>query len=199
MARPRTLDRERLLDAAEVIVVDAGAAGLTFGSLATAAEVPKASIQSAFGSREALMDAVLDRWLTREQARFDTELADRTSDRDRMLAHIKITAELTRKESISGAALMAALASAGETDTSFTRWYRARAGTLEGATEEARRLRIAFLAAEGAYYLRNLFSFPMSDQLWRDIFDDLEMYVEGDQMTQRHGSEGKAIKVAPVP
>jgi AcrR family transcriptional regulator len=178
MARPRTLNRDRLLDAAEGIVAKSGAAGLTFGSLAAAAEVPKASIQSAFGSREALMDAVLDRWLIREQSRFDTELAGRTSERDRMLAHIRITAELSREESISGAALVAALASAGEAETSSTRWYRARAGTLEAKTEEARRLRIAFFAAEGAYYIRNLLGLPMSDELWREIFSDLSAYAE---------------------
>jgi AcrR family transcriptional regulator len=185
MSRPRTIDRARLLDAAETIVAKAGAAGLTFGSLAVAADVPKASIQSAFGSREALMDAVLDRWLTREQARFDAELGGRTSGRDRMLAHIRITSELTREESTSVAALMAALVSAGEAETSSTRWYRARAGTLEANTEEARRLRIAFLAAEGAYYLRDLFSFDMSDELWREIFHDLRQYVEGDSATQK--------------
>lgn len=187
MPRPRTIDRERLLDSAELIVAKAGAAGLTFGSLGAAAEVPKASIQSAFGSREALMDAVLDRWLTREQVRFDAELAGRTSERDRMLAHIRITSELTREESTSVAALMAALVSAGESETSSTRWYRARAGTLEATTEEARRLRIAFLAAEGAYYLRDLFGFAMSDQLWREIFGDLRKYAEGSRATQENG------------
>jgi AcrR family transcriptional regulator len=190
MARPRSLDRGRLLDAAETIVIETGAAGLTFGSLASAAQVPKASIQSAFGSREALMDAVLDRWLAREQTRFDTELANRTSDRDRMLAHIRITAELTREESISGAALMAALAGSGLAETSFKGWYRARAGTLEATTSEARVLRIAFLAAEGAYYLRNLFSFPMSDRLWHEIFDDLHMYAEHGQATVHGAGEG---------
>ena len=95
-----------------------------------------------------------------------------------MLAHIRITAELSREESISGAALVAALASAGEAETSSTRWYRARAGTLEAKTEEARRLRIAFFAAEGAYYIRNLLGLPMSDELWREIFSDLSAYAE---------------------
>ncbi len=180
MARPRTLDRDRLLDAAEGIVAKAGAAGLTFGNLATAAGVPKASVQSAFGSRETLMDGVLDRWLSREQERFEAQLAGRASGRDRMLAHIRITAELTREEGASLAALTAALASGGEAETSTTRWYQARAGTLEANTEEGRRLRIAFLAAEGAYYLRDLFGFPMSDELWQQVFRDLQDYVEED-------------------
>lgn len=182
MPRPRTLDRERLLDAAETIVAQSGAAGLTFGSLATAAAVPKASIQSAFGSREVLMDAMLNRWLMREQARFDKELAGRTTERDRMLAHIRTTTELTLEESTNVAALMVALASAGQTETSSNRWYHERVGTLEAQGSEARRLRIAFLAAEGAYYLRNLFGFPMSDELWKDIFEDLSAYAKADDL-----------------
>jgi AcrR family transcriptional regulator len=181
MARPRTLDRERLLDVAETIVIDGSTADLSFGSLAVAARVPKASIQSAFKSREALMDAMLNRWLMREQIRFERELKGRTSERDRMLAHIRITAELTREESASVAALMAALATAGEEQTSSSRWYCARAGSLEADNKEARRLRIAFLAAEGAYYLRNLFGFNMSDHLWREIFHDLREYAEGSE------------------
>lgn len=179
MARPRTLDRDKLLDAAERIVAKAGAAGLTFGSLATEADVPKASIQSAFGSREVLMDAVLDRWLVREQARFDAQLDGRTSARDRMLAHIRVTSEMTKEEGDGVAALVAALASGGDAGGgSSARWYRARVGTLEAITEEDRRLRIAFLAAEGAYYLRNLFGLPMTDELWRQIFNDLHEYAE---------------------
>lgn len=178
MARPRTLNRERLLDVAEGIVAKSGAVGLTFGNLATAAAMPKASIQSAFGSREALMEAVLARWLVREQARFEARLGERSSDRDRMLAHVRLTAELTHEESTSVAGLMTALASVKDAESSLARWYRARAGTLEAKTDQARRLRLAFLAAEGAYYLRYVFGFPISDEMWNEIFSDLGAYAE---------------------
>ena len=61
MVRPRTIDREYLLNVAEDIAAATGAAGLSFGSLAAAAGVSKASVQSAFGTREALIEAMLNR------------------------------------------------------------------------------------------------------------------------------------------
>jgi AcrR family transcriptional regulator len=174
MSRPRTLDRERLLDVAETIIKDTGAAGLSFGSLAAASGVPKASIQSAFGARDALLDAILERWLAREQARFDVELAGRASDRDRVMAHLAVTANLTPDEGKAAAALMVALARANREQSNVSQWYSARVGTLMAETAGERQLRTAFLAAEGAYFLRYLFELPINDRLWREIFSDLE-------------------------
>lgn len=173
MARPRTVDRERLLDAAETVVARSSAAALTFGSLATEAGVPKASVQSAFGTREALIDAMLNRWLGREQARFDQALAGATEPRARILAHIQTTADEPPEESKRVAPLMAALVETPDRNSSSAKWYASRIGDLSADSEEARRLRIAFLAAEGTYYLRHLIGFEMSDDVWREIFDDL--------------------------
>lgn len=180
MARPRTIDREQLLDVAEAIVSEASIAALTFGSLAKRAGKPKASIQSAFGTREGLIGAMLDRWLAREQARFESELQGAASDRERILAHIRTTSSEPREESRRFAPLMAAVI--GNTDETFSasHWYASRIGDLNADTEEARRLRIAFLAAEGAYFLRNLIGLEITDSVWSEIFDDLRDFVDCD-------------------
>ena len=177
MARPRSTDREKLLDIAETIVAISSAGALTFGALATQANVPKASVQSAFGTRERLIDAMLERWLAREQVRFDEELQGATSSRERTIAHIRTTGAEPREESRRVAPLMAALAGTNDKESSSSRWYASRIGDLSADSEEDRRLRIAFLAAEGAYYLRNMAGFEIDDDLWKEIFSDLQGFV----------------------
>lgn len=79
MARPRVHDLDRLLDAAERLVVDVGAQGVTVRSLATAAGVSNGTIYHAFGSLGALLARV---WLRAAGEFLDlqTELADRSAD-----------------------------------------------------------------------------------------------------------------------
>lgn len=179
MARPRTIDRERLLDAAESVVAAGRIAALTFGSVAAASGVPKASVQSAFGTREGMIDAMLERWLQREQLRFERAAGTRPSARKRMQAHIQTTEE--EEAGTRMATLLAALAGSGEQSASTAAWYASRIGNLTAKTAEQRRLRIAFLAAEGAFYIRHLVGFPIDDPLWHDLFKDLKALIEDDR------------------
>jgi len=179
MARPRTIDRERLLDAAESVVSAGRIAALTFGSVAAASGVPKASVQSAFGTREGMIDAMLERWLRREQQRFDRAAGARPSARKRMQAHIQITEE--EEAGTRMATWLAALAGSGEQSASTAAWYASRIGALTAKTAEQRRLRIAFLAAEGAFYIRHLVGFPIDDPLWHDLFKDLRAFIDDER------------------
>lgn len=177
MPRPRSVDREGLLDAAEEILAQAGLAGLSFGAVAAAAGVPKPTLQSVFGSREAMVAAALDRWLQREQARFDALLAQAGPEPDRAArtrAHILATAAEPPAAAEKMVALLAALASSGQVDGSGAQaWYARRTDGFAARSEEERRLRLALLAAEGAFYVRYLAGVPMSTALWRSIFDDI--------------------------
>ncbi|GAB2668310.1 TetR/AcrR family transcriptional regulator [Nocardia goodfellowii] len=60
MPRPRTHDLDRLLDTAETIAVESGAAAVTVRALAQATSVSNGAIYHAFGSRAGLMGQV---WL----------------------------------------------------------------------------------------------------------------------------------------
>ncbi|WP_409497368.1 TetR/AcrR family transcriptional regulator [Amycolatopsis sp. cmx-11-12] len=79
MARPRVHDLDRLLDAAERLVVDVGPRGVTVRSLAAAAGVSNGTIYHAFGSLGALMARV---WLraASDFLDFQTELAGQEAD-----------------------------------------------------------------------------------------------------------------------
>ncbi|WP_340683557.1 helix-turn-helix domain-containing protein [Amycolatopsis coloradensis] len=79
MPRPRVHDLDRLLDAAERLVVETGAHGVTVRSLAAAAGVSNGTIYHAFGSLGALLARV---WLRAAGEFLDlqTELSDQAED-----------------------------------------------------------------------------------------------------------------------
>lgn len=186
MARPRNVDREAVLDAAEALLAAAGLPALTFGALAAASGVAKPTVQSVFGSRDALLAAVLQRWLAREQRRFDAELAKATpagsgpDAASRTRAHILSTAAETLATGRQMVHLLAALAVAGpHGQEGALPWYAARLGGLEATTPAQRRWRLALLAAEGAFYVRCLAQLPMEDERWEDIFKDILALADG--------------------
>lgn len=178
MARPRTVDRDHLLTAAEKILSASGTAALSFGNVAIAAGLPKATVQSVFGTREGLIEAILERWLQQEQVRFQQIAGPAPSPHERIRAHIKSTAGETAELNSRLPALLAALAGFSYQASSVANWYKSRIGDFSAVSPEERRQRIAFLAAEGAFYIRYLAGIPMNDELWHEIFEDLAAFEE---------------------
>lgn len=77
MARPRKLDPNLILDATERVVADRGAANLTLDTVAHAASVSKASVLYDYGTKQALIAAVIARALARDNA-FNEEMMTRS-------------------------------------------------------------------------------------------------------------------------
>ncbi|BET25642.1 TetR family transcriptional regulator [Limnobacter thiooxidans] len=177
MPRPRTIDREHLLDVAEELLAKSGGNGLSFGTLAAEAKLPKASIQSAFGTRENLIESMLDRWIADEQTRFD-ECAGLDPDKQRrVLAHIQTTEGESDTSLRRVATLLAAMMGSTQQVKRSIDWYASRIGDLNVVNEEDRRLRAAFLATEGAFFMRYLIGFDVSDEVWSEVFKDIKQMV----------------------
>lgn len=174
MARPRTLDREALLDAAEAVISTEGTQALSFGSIAVKAGVSKASVQSAFGTREKILDALLERWMEKEHDRYSHYLGVQTDVRSRLQAHIYSTKEESNEAGSRILTLLAAQIGSGAQSEFMKDWYQKRMGNFEAKTIDERQHRIIYLAAEGAIFIRNMVGYPVSDSVWGDIFNDLE-------------------------
>src|SRR3546814_15074706 len=69
MARPRTIDRDAVLDAAQRVVARDGAAGLTLEAVAAEAGISKASVLYDYGTKQALIKALLERRIAAEDSR----------------------------------------------------------------------------------------------------------------------------------
>lgn len=178
MARPRSIDREQLLDLAEGMVADEGAASLSFGSLGKAASLSKASVQTVFGTREAMIEALLTRWMVREAKTYQAFLGDDISAGSRLKAHLQSTQREGGKVSRTASALLATLASSGNASRVIQNWYQVRMDGLDANDQESRKRRLAYLAAEGAFLLRNLVGLDIDDDKWESIFRDIDKMMD---------------------
>ncbi len=173
MIRPRTINRDLLLAAAEDIAATRGIAQVTFGEVASAAGVPKASVQSAFKTRENLLEAMLGRWVEQERSRFEALAGPNPTSVQAVQAHLQSTRDESAEAMQRMAALVAALKETSNGLKQIEPWYRARGLVLEAATPQDVELRTAFLAAEGAFFVRYLVGQDFSESAWRSTFDDL--------------------------
>lgn len=178
MARPRTVDQAAVLDAAERVIGESGAGSLSIGSVAAAAGISKGGVQSAFGSKEGLIAALLSRALEQDDREFSRVL-DALSKPDSAIAHLRTTRDADEAAHRRVAGLLAVLLQSPEHLGGVRKWYLKRLGTLRAAASADRTQRLALLAAEGAFYLRFLGLHPLDAAVWTDIFNDLEALLAG--------------------
>lgn len=174
MSKPRSIDRNQVLDAAEDIIERNGAAALTIDAVAKAVGISKGGVQSCFGTKHNLVNAMLERWGRHYDACFEKAAgAEPLSSIEQVKVHVRVTA--TEEALIARAAchLSAMLESRDQKDW-VRAWHAERLGKLDVATEEGRRARMAYLAVEGAFMLRYFGLADMSEQEWQDAFHDIE-------------------------
>ncbi len=173
MGRKRTIDRDKVLDAAERVVRDKGASGLSIGAVAAEAGITKGGVQSCFGTRDALIDAMFNRW----NGEFDDRIAELSEGDDTEPGGIRAYIAAARGDMLEqqprNAAMLLLLAQSEAHQISTRNWYRSRFEKLDFSTDKGRRLRIALLASEGAFMLSALGLTDFSDAEWDEIFRDI--------------------------
>ena len=181
MARPRSIDRDRLLDAAEEIMRSQGAAALTIDALARACGITKGGVQYAFGTKDDIIDALFERWNRDYDAKFAAIAGPDADAVQRIRAHLVATREADEVSMTKAASLMAGLMQTPEHLASTQGWYRGRLAGLDAAKPEGRRARLAFLACEGAFLLHFLRFMPLKDAEWQAVFDDIGGFLDKEE------------------
>lgn len=171
--RPRTIDRDKVLDAAEAIVSRVGAAGLTFEAVAKAAGITKGGVQYCFGTKENLIHAMILRW----GKAFDAAVAGHQAGDDqpqaRIRAHIQATRDSDDAENARSAVMMTALLQSPQQVAESRDWYNDKLVGLDLDDPAAMRATIAFLAAEGAFFLRAFHLLDLSGPDWDRVHDSI--------------------------
>lgn len=126
MGRQRSIDRDKVLDTAEEIVATQGAAGLTIDAVAKAMGISKGGVQYCFGSKDALIDAMFDRWGSAYEALFADIAGADPSPQTGVRAHMLATQSSDQTASAKAAGLMATLIQTPEHLASTREWYRSR-------------------------------------------------------------------------
>lgn len=171
MGRRKVIDRESVLDCAERVVAELGATGLTIDAVAKAAGITKGGVQSCFGSKEAMIAAMLSRW-SEDYARRAARLSEADSTpAARVRSHIDITAEDEANTNSRSATLLSALLQSPEYLSDVRKWYADRLRDCrECEAGERERALLAFLATEGLFFIRYLHLADVSQREWEGSF-----------------------------
>ncbi|WNG41432.1 TetR/AcrR family transcriptional regulator [Archangium minus] len=173
MGRYQAVDRDSVLDAAELIVRTRGIAALTIDAVAKAAGISKGGVQSSFGTKDQLIAAMYARWGTEFEAAIARQAGEEPSPMARLRAYIEVTYRTDKAEGDRAAGMMAALLNAPEHLRQFQQWYASQLDGIDMSTPEGRRARLAFLANEGLFMLRSFGFMKMSEREWREIYADI--------------------------
>jgi AcrR family transcriptional regulator len=174
MGRPRTIDRDHVLDMAEKLVTEGGVAALTMDAVAQASGVTKGGVQYCFKNKDGLLKAMIARWGDRFDAEVDAVKGGEAGSLAHIAAHIKVTRDSDAEDNSRFAAMMTSLTPNTEHLDDTRDWYRKQWNGLDVSTPEGRRARLAFIANEGAFLLRSFNFFELSPEEWQSIFDDIE-------------------------
>jgi len=173
MGRRKSIDRNVLLDIAERIVSEQGAKALTIDALAKAAGITKGGVQYSFHNKEALLDAIFDRWDQQYNALYLSIAGENPPPPEKVAGHVEATRQGDEKANARAASLMMALLENPKQLAETRSWYRDIIAGLDLSTEEGRQARLAFLASEGAFLLRSLGLMEIEDAEWQDMLKDI--------------------------
>jgi AcrR family transcriptional regulator len=171
--RPRSIDRDRVLDAAEGLVAESGAAGLSFEAVARAAGITKSGVQYCFGTKENLIKAMIERWGATFEAEVMAHAGDDRSPRSVIRGHLAATRDSDEADYSRSAAMMTALLQSPDQVAATRLWYTQRLAGLDMAKAEDRGAALAFLAGEGAFLMRAFGLIDLDEPQWQALFADM--------------------------
>ena len=157
LTRKKEIDRDRILDAAEAVILESGGRNFTLDAVAERAGISKGGLVYSFATKDKLVYAALER----EVARFQEAVGRRLGDgpigpAELVLAHIEEVLKEDDPSTQKAAFLVTALVHAPEMLGPVRRYYRALFDPLRSACGEVHEVRHALLAVEGIFLLRGL-------------------------------------------
>lgn len=181
IGRPRVVDRNKVLDAAEHLLVEGGIEALTMDNVAREAGITKGGVQYCFGNKYGLMRAIINRWSDIFDVKVNAYKQGSTDPRAHIAAHIKVTREGEQTDDSRFSAMMASLVPNSEQLEESRKWYSHQIDGLDMNDPADRMARVAFIASEGAFLLRSFNLFAFTESQWQEIYDDIEKLMAPEQ------------------
>lgn len=187
MARPRVIDQNDILDAAEIVVVRSGAAHLTLDAVAIEAGISKASVIYDYKTKQQLIKAVIERRvaLGEERIRDVTEelgAVPNASIRGLIAAASKAEPDDARAVAVN---LGAALAQDHELCKPIEDYYKRTIASVTTTSSNPRAGLLAFLALEGLRALEWHDFYSWTDSERQRILREIGWLVDADPVSCR--------------
>ncbi|SDP32898.1 DNA-binding transcriptional regulator, AcrR family [Ralstonia sp. 25mfcol4.1] len=157
MARKKEIDRERVLDAAEAVILESGGKNFTLDAVAERSGISKGGLVYTFATKDQLILAALEREVSRFQEAVRRRLGSGgTGPVEWILAYIEEALDEDDATTQKAAFLVTALVHAPEMLEPVRRHYRALLDLLRSEHGEFEEVRQALLAVEGIFLLQGL-------------------------------------------
>ena len=157
MTRKKEIDRDRILDAAEGVILEFGGRNFTLDAVAERAGISKGGLVYSFATKDGLVRAALEREVSRFQEAVRKRLGERpVGPFEMVLAHIEEALDEDDAATRKAAFLVTALVHAPDMMEPARRYYRTLLDPLLAETGAAHDVRHALLAVEGIFLLRGL-------------------------------------------
>jgi len=157
LTRKKEIDRDRILDAAEAVILESGGQSFTLDAVAERAGISKGGLVYSFATKDDLVYAALEREVARFQEAVGRRLGGGPSGPvELVLAHIEEAIKEDDASTQMAAFLVTALVHAPEMLEPIRRYYRALLDPLRSKGGEFHEVRHALLAVEGIFLLRGL-------------------------------------------
>jgi AcrR family transcriptional regulator len=157
LTRKKEIDRDRVLDAAEHVMVEAGGLNFTLDAVAERAGISKGGLVYSFATKDELIRAALEREVTRFQEAVRHRLgAGPVQPFELVLAHIEEALDEEDAVTRKAAFLVTALVHVPDMLEPARRYYRTLLDPIPSKSGDARDVRHALLAVEGMFLLRGL-------------------------------------------
>lgn len=174
IGRPRSVDRNRVLDAAEHLLTEGGTEALTMDNVARVAGITKGGVQYCFGNKDGLVRAIINRWGRVFDAKVRALQKHAEDPVSHIGAHIQVTRESEETDDSRFSAMIASLVPNSDQLEETRKWYASQLSGLDMSQRRDRLARLAFIACEGAFLLRSFKLLNLTDAQWQEIFDDIE-------------------------
>jgi AcrR family transcriptional regulator len=170
LTRKKEIDRDRILDAAERVILESGGRNFTLDAVAERAGISKGGLVYSFATKDGLVRAALEREVTRFQEAVRQRLGDRPVEPfELVLAHIDEALDEDDAATRKAAFLVTALVHAPDMMEPARRYYRALLDPLLSDSGAAHGVRHALLAVEGIFLLRGLGFVEVSEEEHKSV------------------------------
>jgi AcrR family transcriptional regulator len=157
VTRKKEIDRDRILDAAEAVILESGGRSFTLDAVADRAGISKGGLVYSFATKDELVHAALEREIARFQEAVSRRLGTGpTGPVEWVLAYIEEALNEDDASTQKAAFLVTALVHAPDMLGPVRRHYRALLDPLRSEFREVAEIRHALLAVEGIFLLRGL-------------------------------------------
>jgi AcrR family transcriptional regulator len=172
--RKRSIDRDEVLDLAEAIVREHGPTALTIDAVAKAAGITKGGVQYCFGSKDQLIDKMYERWTNDFEAKITAIAGENPDPATAMRAYLSAgQGEVDEKSWSRSSVMLTLLMLQPGRLAKYWKTNQKRLDALDLSTEEGRRLSLAFVASEGAFFLRGFKFLDIPEVPWNVIMGQI--------------------------